>query len=58
MPKVRVLNKKELLWKLTKDFIKENEITCSDSIYQCDRVIANSYDFLKKICDIVGYHEY
>lgn len=36
-------------------FIKERNITCPECIYQTDDVIVNAYEFIKEICDIVGY---
>ena len=39
------------------DFIRENGISCPEVIYQSDRIILNSQDFIKRICDVVGYYE-
>ena len=39
------------------DFIRENGISCSEVIYQSDRIILNSQDFIKRICDVVGYYD-
>ena len=36
-------------------FMQENNITCEETIYQTDHVIANAYDFIGNLCDIVGY---
>lgn len=52
------MNKKDELWKLCKKFISDNEIGHPEVVYQCDGVIANSYDLVKKIADIVGYYKY
>jgi hypothetical protein len=38
-------------------FIKEQRITCPETIAQSDRVIENAYEFIEAICDIVGYHK-
>ena len=43
---------------LCQKFIRDNEIGCSESIYQSDRIILNSPDFIRKICDLVGYHQF
>lgn len=43
------------LWTLCEDFIKENEITCPETISQTDRVIENAYEFIDEICKILGY---
>ena len=40
-----------------RDFIKEQEIRCSETVYQTDRVIENAYSFIEDICNVVGYHE-
>ncbi len=47
----------EALFELCEKFISENEIGCSEKIYQSDHVIANAYEFLEKMCETVGYHE-
>lgn len=36
-------------------FIAEQSITCSETIYQTDRVIENAYEFIEGVCDIAGY---
>jgi len=45
------------LLQVCRDFIRENGISCSEVIYQSDRIILNSQDFIKRICDVVGYHD-
>ena len=47
---------KQLL-SLCQKFILENEISCPENIYQSDRVILNSQEFIEKICELVGYAE-
>ena len=37
------------------EFMKEQRITCEETIYQCDWVIDNAYEFIAKLCGIVGY---
>lgn len=49
---------KELCFEQCKKFIEENRISCPETIGQCDHVIENAYDFIERICDIVGYYEY
>jgi hypothetical protein len=51
----KFLGKKELLLALCEKFIKEQDITCSETIYQMDNVIQNAYEFIEGIADIVGY---
>lgn len=36
-------------------FIEQQQITCADSVSQCDRVIENAYDFIAGIGEIVGW---
>jgi len=55
---VKMKNKEKQLWDLCQKFISDNEIGHSEVIYQCDGVIVNCYDFVKKIADIVGYYKY
>jgi hypothetical protein len=43
------------LLKLCEEFIKEQRITCAETVYQTDRVIENAYEFIEQICEIVGY---
>ena len=43
------------LKKTVKKFIKENEIHCPETIYQCDWVAQNALEFIEELCDIVGY---
>ena len=45
------------LFDLCKEFIKENEITCSESIYQSDKIEANALDLVEQICELIGYYE-
>lgn len=38
-------------------FIRDQEITCAETIYQTDRVIENAYEFIHGVCNLVGYHK-
>lgn len=38
-------------------FIQDQNITCSETVYQSDRVIENAYEFIDGICDIVGFKD-
>jgi len=38
-------------------FVSDNKITCAEAIYQNDRVIANAYGFIERLCNITGYHK-
>ena len=41
-----------------KAFMQEQKISCAETIWQCDRVILNAYDFIRELCEAVGYYEY
>ena len=45
------------LFDLCREFIKENKIDCSETIYQTDKVAENSLEFIESICELIGYHE-
>jgi hypothetical protein len=45
------------LFDLCKDFIRENEITSSDSLYERDSLQLQALELLEQICDLIGYHE-
>jgi CO dehydrogenase/acetyl-CoA synthase epsilon subunit len=48
---------KEALWEHAKKFIRDQQITCAETVYQTDRVIENAYEFIQGVADIVGYLE-
>jgi hypothetical protein len=43
------------LMELCRKFIRDNGISCPETIYQMDRVIEGAYGFIEEICDIAGY---
>ena len=45
------------LWEEVENFIKNQEILCSESVYQSDHVIESAYAFIDRLCSIVGYYE-
>lgn len=47
--------KSQALQDLCLKFIKDNEITCAETVYQSDRVIEHAYEFIEKVCETVGY---
>jgi hypothetical protein len=47
----------EKLVELCTKFVTEQEITCSESVYQSDRVIENAYELIDRICKIVGFYK-
>lgn len=46
------------LYALCSDFIMENGIHCPEDIAQVDHIIANAYDFLEEMCELIGYAEF
>lgn len=48
---------KDKLWLLCEKFIRDNQISCPESVYQCDHVIEHGYAFITEVCEIVGFHE-
>lgn len=49
--------KKDVLWALCREFIKDMDITCDESIYQNDKVVLSALEFIESIANIVGYKE-
>ena len=45
------------LWNHVKEFVEKQQITCSETVYQSDRVIENGYDFIDGCAKIVGFHQ-
>jgi hypothetical protein len=45
------------LFDLCKDFIRENQITSSDTIYDRDSLQLQALELLEQICDLIGYQE-
>ena len=50
--------KKDKLREIVEKFVKKQKISCPETIYQSDRVIENAYEFIKELCNEVGYHKY
>lgn len=50
--------KERELWDLVSKFVKDNQISCPESVAQCDHVIVNAYEFIEQCCDLVGYFKY
>ena len=50
-------SKKDELLEVCQDFIEAQRITSPETIYQSDAVIENAYEFINRVCDIVGYHK-
>ena len=45
------------LHELVSDFIEAQSIGCAEDIYQSYHVIENAYEFIERLCDVVGYKE-
>jgi hypothetical protein len=45
------------LYDLCKDFIRDNKITCEETIYQSHRIEANALELIEQICELLGFHE-
>ena len=60
MKKQTALTKKEMndLHALCLKFINDQKIACAETVFQSDHVIVAAYEFIREICDIVGYAEY
>lgn len=39
------------------EFVEEHGIACPEVIYQNDNVSAESYSLIRKLVDVVGYHD-
>lgn len=44
---------KERLYNRVAAFIRDNGITCDETIYQCDWVIENAYTFISDLFEII-----
>lgn len=52
------MNRKDIaarVLKIVEDFIKKQEITCAETIWQTDWVIENAYKLIEDLCETVGY---
>ncbi len=55
-PRVVTNAQMKKLFKICQEFVVEREISCSETIYQCDHVVLNALEFIEKVCEVVGYH--
>lgn len=46
------------LWHFCVKFVEDQRISCAETVYQCDWVIENAYEFIEKVAERVGYFEY
>lgn len=49
------MTKEQELFAMCQNFIKEQRISFPETIYQTDWVIENAYEFIERVCNIVGY---
>lgn len=49
--------KQQQLWDICRKWIKDNDVTCGESLYQVDSVQEAMYDLATEICELVGYHQ-
>jgi hypothetical protein len=52
------MEEEKQLAEICRKFIKDQKISCSESVYQSDNVILNACELIEQICEIVGYFEY
>lgn len=50
------MDKRDELYELVTKYIKQQKISCVDTIHQCDWVIESAYNFIANCCEIVGYY--
>lgn len=48
--------KRKQVYEICEKFIKDNHISCAETIYQTDWVIENAYNFIEDVCNVVGYY--
>lgn len=48
----------DMVYNICVDFINKNQIGCSETIYQSDRVIENSLPLIEQICNAIGYYKF
>jgi hypothetical protein len=48
---------RQQLWDLCRKWVKDNKVTCGESIYQVDSVQEAMYDLTTQICKLVGFHQ-
>jgi len=46
---------KQKLWDLCQSFVKDQKVSCSECVWQSDRVIENAYELIDKMCKLVGF---
>lgn len=54
-PSLENLSKGQKLLELVEEFRGKHGISCPETIFQTDRVIADAYDFIESLMGVVGY---
>lgn len=49
--------KPDQVLKIVQAFVKKQEISCPETVYQSDRVIENAYEFMEELFNAAGYHK-
>lgn len=55
-PEARAIIAEKVL-SIVDDFIVDQRITCEETVYQTNRVIANAYELIAALCAVAGYAE-
>jgi hypothetical protein len=45
------------LSEIVKEFVARHRLSCAESIYQTDGAIEAAYEFIERLCDVVGYYQ-
>ena len=45
------------LFDICTKFIKDNQITCAEAVYDRDEMYVKSLELIEEICDLLGYWE-
>jgi hypothetical protein len=53
--RIQEIAKQQELYNLCSKFVADQNIHCAETVYQSNRVIENAYEFIEKVCNIVGY---
>lgn len=49
------IDEQEKLYNICREFVEKKDISCPESIWQCDRVTENIEVLIDKICNIIGF---
>ena len=51
-------DQRKKLWAFVEHFVKENEVSCEESVYQMDSIQENALEFTAECCKLVGFYEH